>query len=197
MLHPYPPTPTPTLHRRHRPTSNKAIATSIANETSTMDPPAAPVAEAIPLVTPLNLLLASVAAYLVYLRFKPTTLPTLPSPPPPLLYKSYTPRALLRYNGTDEPRVLLAVKGTVFDVSAGRSFYGPGGPYSIFAGRDASRGLAKGVLEESLLTDVDKPIDDLSNLTGEEREVLNGWFETFEGKYLVVGELVNEGQEEK
>ncbi|KAK6354751.1 hypothetical protein TWF696_003888 [Orbilia brochopaga] len=162
-----------------------------------MDAPAAPVAEAIPLVTPLNLLLASLAAYLVYLRYKPTTLPTLPPQPPPLLYKPYTPRTLQRYNGTDDPRVLLAVKGTVFDVSAGRSFYGPGGPYSIFAGRDASRGLAKGLLEEELLTSVDAPIDSLDDLTAQEREVLDGWFETFEGKYLVVGELVNEGQEEE
>ncbi|KAF3927661.1 Neudesin [Orbilia brochopaga] len=157
-----------------------------------MDAQAAPVAEATPLVTPLNLLLASLAAYLIYLRYRPSTLPTIPAPAAPLLYKSYTPKTLLPYNGTDEPRVLLAVKGTVFDVSAGRSFYGPGGPYSIFAGRDASRGLAKGVLEDSLLTDVDKPIDRLDDLTEEERGALDGWFETFEGKYLVVGELVEE-----
>ena len=33
--------------------------------------------------------------------------------------------------------------GKVFDVTGGASFYGPGGAYGVFAGTDASRGLAK------------------------------------------------------
>lgn len=87
------------------------------------------------------------------------------------------------------------MQGHVFDVTAGKSFYGPGGPYSNFAGRDASRGLAKNSFDEEMLTDLDKPIDTLSDLTDEEKESLAGWANHFEGKYLLVGRLVNEGSE--
>ena len=87
------------------------------------------------------------------------------SHPPTVLFRIYTPKTLVKYDGTDGGRILLAINGTVFDVTAGRSFYGPGGvfllsgPYEFelsagrvfvldgmygnFAGRDASRGMAK------------------------------------------------------
>lgn len=60
----------------------------------------------------------------------------------PIVEGQFTPRKLSVYNGHDDPKIFIAVKGTVFDVSAGRQFYGPSGPYSNFAGHDASRGLA-------------------------------------------------------
>lgn len=46
--------------------------------------------------------------------------------PPTLLFKTYTPKTLEPFNGKDGGRILLAIDGTVFDVTAGRSFYGPG-----------------------------------------------------------------------
>lgn len=63
-------------------------------------------------------------------------------------FVEYTPRTLALHDGTTvtggkESRILLAINGRVFDVSSGRHFYGPGGPYGNFAGRDASRGMAK------------------------------------------------------
>ena len=45
---------------------------------------------------------------------------------PTLLYTTYTPRTLSKFSGTDGGRILLAIAGTVFDVTAGRGFYGPG-----------------------------------------------------------------------
>lgn len=94
--------------------------------------------------------------------------------------------------------VYLAVKGRVFDVTRGRNFYGPGGPYANFAGRDASRGLAKGSFDEDMLTkDLDGPLDTLTDLNQEELEAMAGWEERFLEKYLVVGKLVAVGEEEK
>ena len=94
--------------------------------------------------------------------------------------------------------VYLSVRGRVFDVSSGRNFYGPGGPYENFAGRDASRGLACGSFDEEMLTkDLQGPLDTLEGLGGEEMEALKGWEERFEEKYLVVGRLVAVGDEGK
>jgi hypothetical protein len=45
---------------------------------------------------------------------------------PALLFTTYTPRTLTKFSGNDGGRILLAIAGTVFDVTAGRGFYGPG-----------------------------------------------------------------------
>ena len=93
--------------------------------------------------------------------------------------------------------VYLAVRGQVFDVTPGASFYGPGGPYANFAGRDASRGLACHSFDEDMLTqDLEGPLDALKDLNDEQRETLMGWEEQFSGKYLVVGRLVPVGHAE-
>jgi len=66
-----------------------------------------------------------------------------PTHPPTLLYTTYTPRSLERFNGRDHERILLAINGIVFDVTAGKNFYGPG------AYRDpvAARGCALTALQ--------------------------------------------------
>lgn len=124
-----------------------------------------------------------------------------PSPPviprqQPRVFKTFTPRTLRPFNGVDEPSVFLAVEGKVFDVTSGASFYGPGGPYANFAGRDASRGLAKNSFDEEMLTPIDQPIDKLEDLSAEEKGSLADWKGHFEGKYLLVGKLVEEDSEE-
>lgn len=148
-------------------------------------------------VTPINLILFSLFAVLVYFRLKPSTPQTLPRAPPPTVFRTFTPPSLFPYNGLNGMPVYLAVRGRVFDVTSGRNFYGPGGPYANFAGRDASRGLACGSFDEDMLTkDLDGPLDTLEDLDAEQLEAMRGWEERFEEKYLVVGKLVPVGSPE-
>ncbi|KAL2431461.1 hypothetical protein ABEF95_009274 [Exophiala dermatitidis] len=143
------------------------------------------------LATPLNISIFLIIMTLLYLRLRPSEPPKLPQGPKPIVFQTFTPRTLLKYNGQDNSPVYLAVRGKVYDVSSGRNFYGPGGPYENFAGRDATRGLACQSFDEEMLTkDLDGPLDDCADLTPEQLENLQGWIERFDEKYLVVGKLV-------
>ncbi|KAF2673969.1 cytochrome b5 [Microthyrium microscopicum] len=147
--------------------------------------------------TPINLILISLLALLIYLRLRPRTIPTAPAAPPPTVFRVFTPPELTEFDGTANKPIYFAVRGQVFDVSPGRNFYGPGGPYANFAGRDASRGLALGSFDESMLTeDLQGPLDPLKDLDEGQMEALKGWEERFLEKYLVVGKLVPVGSEE-
>lgn len=188
-----PPQPWRTQHlpqtpQRRRRTQATPIRTH-AHTVLTISPP-----RSLSVFTPVNAVLLSLFLYLVYTRLRPSAAPTLAASAP-MVFKTFTPSTLRPFNGVDDPRVMLGVQGKVFDVTAGKSFYGPGGPYSNFAGRDASRGLAKNSFDEDMLTDVDMPLDLLVDLTDEERGSLKEWAAHFEGKYLLVGRLVNEGEE--
>lgn len=131
-------------------------------------------------------------AYTCYVFFRAPAPEALPRAPPAVVFRTYTPHTLLPFNGEDGGPVYFAVRGKVFDVSRGRNFYGPGGPYSNFAGRDASRGLACGSFDEDMLTkDLDGPLDTLSDLGRDEMEALQGWEERFNEKYDIVGRLLS------
>lgn len=93
---------------------------------------------------------------------------------------------LSEYNGTDPSKpIYVAVKGRIFDVTNGKSFYGPGGAYAMFAGKDASRALAKMSKNDE---DVSPSLDGLSE---KEIGVLNDWEKKFEAKYPVVGRVAS------
>ena len=143
----------------------------------------------------------------VYIQLRPRAKVTLPKHAAPVVFRTFTPRTLLPYNGrgpssgkssgggdddkNDKEPIYLAIKGQVYDVTPGQRFYGPQGPYANFAGRDASRGLALGSFDDDMLTvDLDGPLDTLSDLDEEQRAALNGWEESFREKYLLVGRLV-------
>ncbi|KAF1824846.1 uncharacterized protein K489DRAFT_377371 [Dissoconium aciculare CBS 342.82] len=54
--------------------------------------------------------------------------------------KTFTEAELRAFDGSEpETPIYLAINGTVYDVSISPSFYGPGGHYHHFVGRDATR----------------------------------------------------------
>lgn len=149
------------------------------------------------IASPVNLILLTLFVFLVYIRLRPASPPTLPKAPSPIVFRTFTPPTLRPFNGENNMPVYLAVRGNVFDVSPGRNFYGPGGPYENFAGRDASRGLACGSFDEDMLTkDLQGPLDNLQGLGQEEMQALQDWEDRFSEKYLVVGKLVAVGSED-
>ena len=134
---------------------------------------------------------------LVYFRLRPAAPQPLPKGPSPIVFRTFTPPELKPYNGENNMPVYLAVRGQVFDVTPGRNFYGPGGPYENFAGRDATRGLACGSFDDDMLTkDLQGPLDDLKGLGSDEMQALQDWEDRFTEKYLVVGKLVSVADKE-
>jgi len=107
--------------------------------------------------------------------------------PEPMPRGDLTPSALRRHDGSNRALpILLAAKGVVYDVTRGRDFYGAGGAYNLFTGRDCSRALAKMSLDPA---DVSR---DVSDLTADELKVLDDWVVKFEAKYPAVGRVVDD-----
>ncbi|XP_062220561.1 probable steroid-binding protein 3 [Phragmites australis] len=96
-----------------------------------------------------------------------------------------TAAQLRAYDGSDPSKpIYVSVRGKVYDVTSGRGFYGPGGAYAVFAGREASRALGKMSKDEADVS------GDLSGLSDKELGVLADWETKFQAKYPVVARLV-------
>lgn len=148
---------------------------------------------------PPGIVLAAVAAAAVVHKVASGLL--APPPPPPLRRREVAEEAqppapepvevgeitadeLQQYDGSDpEKPLLMAIKGQIYDVSQSRMFYGPGGPYALFAGKDASRALAKMSFEPQDLT------GDISGLGSFELSALQDWEYKFASKYAKVGSI--------
>ncbi|KAK6137027.1 hypothetical protein DH2020_029226 [Rehmannia glutinosa] len=104
----------------------------------------------------------------------------------PVQMGDVTEEDLRAYDGSDPNKpLLMAIKGQIYDVSRSRMFYGPGSPYALFAGRDASRALALMSFDPKDLT------GNIKGLGESELEVLQDWEYKFMEKYVKVGQLVS------
>ncbi|XP_022882742.1 membrane steroid-binding protein 2-like [Olea europaea var. sylvestris] len=103
----------------------------------------------------------------------------------PVQLGDVTEEDLRAYDGSDPNKpLLMAIKGQIYDVSRSRMFYGPGGPYALFTGRDASRALALMSFDPKDLT------GNIEGLSASELEVLQDWEYKFMEKYVKVGQIV-------
>ncbi|XP_064460658.1 neuferricin-like [Ornithodoros turicata] len=106
----------------------------------------------------------------------------------------FSSEMLEAYDGSANSRgVYLAVLGRVYDVQKGAEHYRPGGGYSHFAGRDASRAYITGDFSEAGLSDDLTGVEDDSLLSFKE------WVDFYETEYKFVGKLsgryyTNEGR---
>jgi len=87
--------------------------------------------------------------------------------------------------GDERAPLYLSILGRIYDVSAGKAFYGPGRTYHPLTGKDASRAFCTGCLELECL------ISSLKDLTAVQRREADKWVELYEhhDKYKLVGRL--------
>ncbi|XP_055370855.1 membrane-associated progesterone receptor component 1-like [Condylostylus longicornis] len=147
--------------------------------------------------SPLNLLLVVIIAILIYkiIRGRFDEPHTNQSPKeeklPKMKKRDFTVKELKEYDGKQpDGRILMAVNGNVYDVTAGKRFYGPGGPYAVFAGRDASRGLAT----FNVTANDSEEYDDLSDLNSSEMSSVKEWEMQLKERYEFVGKLLRPGE---
>jgi membrane-associated progesterone receptor component len=110
---------------------------------------------------------------------------TPPAPVPKAEARDYTTSELRAFDGSDATKpILLAIRGTIYDVTRSRAFYGPDGPYGVFAGNECARALAM------MSTDLADVNGNEEGLGAFELDQLEGWAQSFEAKYPVIGKLL-------
>ncbi|KAJ2952913.1 hypothetical protein O0L34_g7279 [Tuta absoluta] len=103
----------------------------------------------------------------------------------------FTEQELSQYDGNVNKKLYLALMGSVFDVSKGKTHYGEGGSYHYFVGKDGSRSFITGNFRNE-----NEDRDHVIDLTCDELFGLVQWKATFKQKYKLVGVLVGRYYEE-
>ncbi|PVU90650.1 hypothetical protein BB559_000996 [Furculomyces boomerangus] len=147
---------------------------------------------------PLNFSLLAVAVTIIALIYSKSSFSDPNSPmfdeaahPDSLVVSTYNLSQLSEFDGSGPTKIILiGICGKVYDVTSKPQFYGPQGPYGVFAGRDATMALAKNSLTSEFIPKSGDKIYDLSQLSDKEKEALDGWVSFFDNKYEVVGSVV-------
>ncbi|KND01606.1 uncharacterized protein SPPG_03403 [Spizellomyces punctatus DAOM BR117] len=99
-----------------------------------------------------------------------------------------TTAELAQYDGTDPSKpIYLAINGKVYDVSAGPQYYGKGGGYNFFSGKDAARAYITGCFQTHLT-------HDLRGLSEAQIKTLDQWTDFYakHDQYFYVGKVIHD-----
>ncbi|KAJ9081442.1 hypothetical protein DSO57_1014738 [Entomophthora muscae] len=105
----------------------------------------------------------------------------------PVKQRIFTEEELALYDGSDLTLpIYIAINGEVYDVSKGATYYGKGGGYSFFAGKDAARAYVTGCFKTHLTHDL-RGFDDI------DMEQVTGWMDFYRDHetYYRVGTVVH------
>ncbi|KAJ3210587.1 hypothetical protein HDU67_005171 [Dinochytrium kinnereticum] len=99
-----------------------------------------------------------------------------------------TTAELAEFDGSDPSKpIYLGINGKIYDVSAGPKYYGKGGGYGFFSGKDAARAYITGCFETHLT-------HDLRGLNEDQIKSLSQWTDFYENhdKYFYVGKVIHD-----
>lgn len=98
----------------------------------------------------------------------------------------FTRSQLSIYNGVNNPKVYIGIKGYVYDVTTNLDSYGPGKSYNTLTGKEVTRLFAINKLKVPE-GDGDQKLWDIDDLSDKQKDAVVKWIEFFHCRYKVVG----------
>ncbi|KAG5421557.1 hypothetical protein I9W82_000648 [Candida metapsilosis] len=101
---------------------------------------------------------------------------------------------LSKFNGTEDPKLYVAIRGYVYDVTENGKSYGPGKAYNKLVGKDVGRLLGLNKLQ---LKEEDGRIPDswdLSDLTEKQLKIVDDWIVFFKMRYPIIARIEESSQ---
>lgn len=102
---------------------------------------------------------------------------------------------LARFNGVDNPKIYVAIRGYIYDVTDNPDKYGVGKSYHKLVGKDVSRLLGLNVLALHPEQARDDPglesTWDTSGLSEKQQETVDKWVLFFQARYKIVGVVID------
>lgn len=101
---------------------------------------------------------------------------------------------LMIYNGVDNEKLYVAIRGYIYDVTPNLKSYGPGKAYHKLVGKDVSRLLGLNRLqlkEEPDNSDLQNSSWYTQDLNTKQNEIIDKWVLFFRKRYNIVGIIVD------